>query len=263
MTVNLENEMVEMNLRENDLILKDIERMLKEVDQAHIVGVLEELGFHEKARQINEKKDDADYEMQVRKNVAEVGLSPRRIFSENQIKSICMKYRLRFLPTCYYKGEVDVRGCSVNLEALKKAMEKDPKRTVMSPKSISDRMFIVAPASSFRLTRKPVDPLLFFKVSDEKYYLLHKWGNDLSVFRRLISYRLEFFYYIALLLSGVGLIFRLCQTAQYFRLYGFAYNLCVLTTIGFGFVFAVAVIVFINKIEDGDFSGSQWKSHYM
>lgn len=46
------------------------------------------------------------------------------------------------------------------------------------------RFFIVAPATSFELQDRPIDPLLFCELGDDQFYLVHKWGNDLSVWRR-------------------------------------------------------------------------------
>lgn len=54
---------------------------------------------------------------------------------------------------------------------------------------------IAAPATSFELQDRPIDPLLFCELGDGQFYLVHKWGNDLSVWRRMhkhatVGYRL-------------------------------------------------------------------------
>lgn len=47
---------------------------------------------------------------------------------------------------------------------------------------------ILAPKESFNLQTRPKDPLLFLELAGGTYYLVHKWGNDLSVFKsRLIK----------------------------------------------------------------------------
>ena len=43
---------------------------------------------------------------------------------------------------------------------------------------------IMAPSVLFRL-KKADDPLLFVPLGNDYYYLIHKWGNDLSPFRKL------------------------------------------------------------------------------
>jgi len=52
------------------------------------------------------------------------------------------------------------------------------------------RFFIAAPAESFALQPRPIDPLLFCQLGDDLFYLVHKWGNDISVFRRLTKWLL-------------------------------------------------------------------------
>ena len=42
---------------------------------------------------------------------------------------------------------------------------------------------IMAPSVLFRL-KKTDDPLLFVPLGNDYFYLVHKWGNDLSFFRK-------------------------------------------------------------------------------
>ena len=46
---------------------------------------------------------------------------------------------------------------------------------------------IMAPSALFRL-EKTDDPLLFVPLGNNYYYLVHKWGNDLHPFRKLIMW---------------------------------------------------------------------------
>jgi hypothetical protein len=50
------------------------------------------------------------------------------------------------------------------------------------------KIHIVAPKESFQLEEKPKDPLAFIELSTGDYYLLHKWGNDLSFTRRIYGF---------------------------------------------------------------------------
>lgn len=141
-------------------------------------------------------------------------LPQERIFTRDAIKSLCIEYSLRFLPTSAYKGSLPndlaekldelslVNGgqlpgtkpdrphrdwvgvfslylnfpaeSDASFDARVKQWEKiEPKPTFL----------IAAPSESFELQDRPVDPLLFCRLDDNNFYLVHKWGNDLSVFR--------------------------------------------------------------------------------
>lgn len=99
-----------------------------------------------------------------------------RIFHRSQIKSICDKYHLKFLSPRYYQGTVDgeLANRITNFE------------TAYGVRCGSSNTKIVAPASSFKLQERPKDPLFFYSLGDGYYYLIHKWGNDLNIFRRMI-----------------------------------------------------------------------------
>ncbi len=104
--------------------------------------------------------------------------NPKKVFHISQIESICKKYHLRFLPTAFYKGNID-KDLPFKINQFEIAYNVRCK---------SQDMYIIAPASSFKLQEKPKDPLLFYKINDEYFYLVHKWGNDLSVFRRALPF---------------------------------------------------------------------------
>lgn len=96
-----------------------------------------------------------------------------RIFSEKDIKSLCTKYRLRFLPTKYFKS-------SFPPEAM---------RAIKETEKIADieikNFMIVAPSGLFKLEDANKDPLLFVPLANDRYYLIHKWGNDMAWHRKL------------------------------------------------------------------------------
>lgn len=121
-----------------------------------------------------------------------------RVFHITQIRGLLKKYHLRFLPTQYFKGEINEEAVErmknfeaaygVTLEGkdawVNNGLVRERKRHAKDT-----NLFIVAPSSTFKLeTAPPKDPLLFYKINSEYYYLIHKWGNDLSVFRRVLSY---------------------------------------------------------------------------
>ena len=61
-----------------------------------------------------------------------------------------------------------------------KALEKSHKTELKGFK-------IIAPSKLFKLENAD-DPLLFAPVGNDYYYLVHKWGNDLNPFRRILMW---------------------------------------------------------------------------
>lgn len=96
------------------------------------------------------------------------------VFSLNEIKNLCLTYRLRFLDSHLFQGEI-------------------PKEAVVKIKNIEKRLGreitnfkIAAPTEKFELVDCEKDPLLFIELSDNYYYLVHQWGNDLSWHRPML-----------------------------------------------------------------------------
>lgn len=95
-----------------------------------------------------------------------------RIYHIEQIKQICIDYRLRFLNSKYFKGDYPS-------EAIAKIKELD------STHQIEVSGFkIVAPSKLFKL-KNADDPLLFAPIGNDYFYLIHKWGNDLHPLRKI------------------------------------------------------------------------------
>ncbi|WP_178988135.1 MULTISPECIES: hypothetical protein [Winogradskyella] len=100
-------------------------------------------------------------------------LATEHIYHIDAIKTICIDYRLRFLDTKYFKGELPYEAISKI-----KQLEKDHNTEINGFK-------IVAPSKLFKLENAD-DPLLFAPIGNGYYYLIHKWGNDLHPFRKLL-----------------------------------------------------------------------------
>lgn len=104
-----------------------------------------------------------------------IKFNQEKIFHISQIKELCLRYYLRFLPTEFYKGSVDKElSPRVNNFEIAYGVECTSKNT-----------FIMAPATSFKLEPEPTDPLFFYGINEEWFYLIHKWGGDLSFVNRL------------------------------------------------------------------------------
>jgi len=140
-------------------------------------------------RQMLDKEDQEDEEalntLSKRGNafneVEEAQLDPRRIYREEEIKAICINYRLRFLDAALFKGHIPY-------EAVTKV-----KRLRRRHGEALQGFKIVAPAPMFHLENKDKDPLLFMPLSNGQYYLVHKWGGDLHPLRRLMVWPFKSF----------------------------------------------------------------------
>jgi hypothetical protein len=100
------------------------------------------------------------------------GLSPARIFGRRAIRDLCVRYRLRFLPSALYKGEIPRQAI-----AAVRALESGTGQVLRG-------YHILAPARRFRLCDADADPLLFVRIGADRYYLIHRWGSDLSPLAR-------------------------------------------------------------------------------
>jgi hypothetical protein len=96
-----------------------------------------------------------------------------RIYHVDTIRALCVKYRLRFLEAGLFKGPIPPQAVH--------AIRMLEKRTGAPLQGFR----VMAPAERFKLCDSEVDPLLFVPLGDEYYYLVHKWGNDLSRWRML------------------------------------------------------------------------------
>jgi hypothetical protein len=105
-----------------------------------------------------------------------------KIYSISEIKRVCEKYRLRFLDSKYFKGEIPY-------EAISKIKEIEKKNKIEFT-----NFKIIAPAGLFKLEDTHQDPLLFASIGNGNYYLIHKWGNDLSWHRKILAYPLRNLY---------------------------------------------------------------------
>jgi hypothetical protein len=149
-----------------------------------------------------------------------------RVFHISQIKSLCNKYSLKFLPSYYYKGTVDsALPLKVSQFEIANDVKVQSSKVVFNSWSRTDwqgntergvdlefvqrvnqTAYIMAPKGSFELTSQPKDPLFFYKINEEYYYLIHKWGDDLSILRRISSFcRNYLFGCLLILLAGLGI----------------------------------------------------------
>lgn len=103
-------------------------------------------------------------------------LNPEQIYSIEEIKSLCTRYRLRFLDASLFRGEIPYEAIS-KIKRIQKIELQELKGFKM-----------IAPAPMFHLENKDKDPLLMLPLGNNKYYLVHKWGQDLHPLRALMVF---------------------------------------------------------------------------
>lgn len=178
LTVNLEQKLIESkkktlkkfksNELKGDLLLDQVKNILENSSKEDIEE-LKSRGFSNAIINANEKNKEKIF----LRNIIDKINNNERIFTKSEIKDVAVSYGLRFLDIHYYEGSVP----SDILLSMKK-VEKE--NDVNHPS-----YYILAPKESFNLQVKPKDPLLFLLLKDNTYYLVKKWGNDLSVGRWL------------------------------------------------------------------------------
>lgn len=174
-------------------------------------------------------------------------LESEQIFHIKDIEKLCVDYRLRFLDAKYFKGPFPD-------EAISKIrhLEKEHQTTLKGFK-------IVAPAKLMKLENAD-DPLLFAPMGNDYYYLIHKWGNDLHPFRKLLMWPYKSFENLVftILLLSIALtaitplhLFSTGQPTQEYLLY-------------FLFVFkgVAGIVLFYGFAKGKNFNKAIWQSKY-
>lgn len=106
-------------------------------------------------------------------------LDPDRVFSESAIRKLCVTHRLRFLDAGRFKGTLPPRALY------------ELRRLELRAAEPLKGFKILAPAARFKLCDSNADPFLFVPVGPKHYYLVHRWGPDLSPFRAAIAWPLR------------------------------------------------------------------------
>ncbi len=112
-----------------------------------------------------------------------------KVYTKEQIKKLAVDYKLRFLKSENYSGNFDVQVAAKIKEFSKKT--KSP----IDGWSLSNKYYILAPETMFTLkdkryvTKRELDPAIFYQVDENHYRLIHKWGSDFTIFRYLTGFR--------------------------------------------------------------------------
>ncbi|HPH83455.1 MAG TPA: hypothetical protein PL185_12830 [Flavobacteriales bacterium] len=102
--------------------------------------------------------------------------SLHQYYREDQIRSICVRYRLRFLPVKLYSGEVPYEVVSL----IKKHDHIHTER---------DNQYYILASVAFFLAKDPyAAPLLFSLSEDGRYELICQWGKEMPWYIPIIKY---------------------------------------------------------------------------
>jgi hypothetical protein len=103
-------------------------------------------------------------------------LEVNRIYHIEDIKKLCIDYRLRFLDSKHFNGTFP----SEAIDAIKDFEAKQGKEI--------KGFKMIAPAGMFKLAEKDKDPILMVPMGNGYYYQLAQWGNDLHFLRKILVY---------------------------------------------------------------------------
>ena len=174
-------------------------------------------------------------------------LETDKIYHIDQIQKICIDYRLRFLNSKYFKGNIPQ-------EAISKI-----KRLEIAHNTDIGGFRILAPSKLFKLEDKD-DPLLFAPIGNNYYYLIHKWGNDLHPLRKWLMWPFRnivnltvlvvVISYLITLLVPNGLFSKNNTTAEFWIIFFFMFK-CI-----------ASVVIFYGFALGKNFNPAIWNSKY-
>ncbi len=135
----------------------------------------------------------------------EIDPSDNRVFNLKTIQEICVRYRLRFLPTKHFKSNFPYDAI-IEINSLEKKLQTK-----------IENFKIIAPSKAFDLENINKDPLLFAQISEDKFYLIHQWGKDLKWHRRILTWPLQNFktYFISLWILAALFVFAIPSSAMH------------------------------------------------
>lgn len=225
-TVNLYEQLEKIKEKNpSEAILEEVNDLLQsEVDRDN--RIIDSIGGNPNKKWINEEL-----------------LDPDKIYSLDQIQKLCIKYRLRFLDSKHFKGEIPYEAISKIKE-----LEKNLGTELQDFK-------IIAPKELFKLTDKDSDPILMLPLSKDRFYFIHKWGGDISVLRSIMAFPMRNFMSMFWFLAGLALVFSLLIPTPSFDVFIF------LVVHSFIAICGMACMIVMSMREN--FSNEEWDSKYL
>ncbi|MEL6811321.1 MAG: hypothetical protein AAFP76_08310 [Bacteroidota bacterium] len=175
-------------------------------------------------------------------------LASAAIFHLNDIKKLCVDYRLRFLDARFFKGDFPEEAVSKI-----RSLEKEHNTTI-------DGLKIVAPAKLLKLENAD-DPLLFAPLGNDYFYLIHKWGKDLHPFRRALMWPYKNFENLVFTIFLASILLTAITPMKAFTK-GIVTNTEYLLMFLFMFKAVGGTVLFIAFAKGKNFNDAIWNSKY-
>lgn len=176
------------------------------------------------------------------------------IFTEKVIENIATRYRLRFLNSQLFLGSIPHEA------TLKvKRIEEELGATFKTFK-------ILAPSSRFKLADSTEDPILFASLGNGQYYMIHKWGDDMSWYRNAMHFPFRSITTLGLSSVALAMLINLfIPTASFESLGVQSFYHAMMMKAFFGFILAgllfVSALIF-GILTSKEFSQDVWNSKY-
>lgn len=140
---------------QQDLLLKDVYSILNGIKKKNHISI------ENNSSGINLEK--------------KVNLKATRIFSISDIKNVCINSRLRFLPLAFYKStlpyDVHIKCAAFEIEM-----------------GASVTFKILTESQNFKAAYPNSQHLIFADLGYGEFYLIAKWGNEYSKYRKLMTF---------------------------------------------------------------------------
>ncbi len=178
-------------------------------------------------------------------------LDEENIFTIDQIRKTCIRYRLRFLESSFFKSEFPYSAIAeIN------SFEKTHGIKIQS-------FHIIAPSGEFELENINKDPLLFARLTDSTFYLIHQWGNDLAWHRRILAWPLQNFKTLMITLAVVCLAFSFSLPSSIMNILNFQSEIYLrLWLTVHTFIGLMGLTLWVGLSFDKNFSAHNWDSKY-
>ncbi|MFM1931995.1 MAG: hypothetical protein RL226_1298 [Bacteroidota bacterium] len=177
-------------------------------------------------------------------------LRPEMVYHVDEIKQLCIQYRLRFLQSTYFKGKFPASAIA-EIKGLEKKIGTEIKE-----------FFVVAPSDMFALEDCDQDPLLFMPISQNYYYLIATWGADLAWYRKALVFPFRNFTTLGLSVASISVILAFLLPADWLmRNVNQGEFFARLAFFGWSFICISAILTYVGFAFFKNVSAHQWNSH--
>ncbi|MCZ4407467.1 hypothetical protein O3Q51_01505 [Cryomorphaceae bacterium 1068] len=175
-------------------------------------------------------------------------LLEERIFDIDSIKNLCVKYRLRFLSTKQFKGDIP----STAISSIKETESKVGHNL--------DAFMIAAPSKLFKLEDSNKDPLLFAPLDDGRFYLIDKWGDDMAWYRKIVNWPLTSPITLLLTVLGLSGLLAAAVPSSLLSVSGEFFSLMRIVAFGWNVIFLMGITSYLWFASHAKFSIHAWNS---